>query len=239
MAQMMILNPRKRGGARRKPTAKQIAARRKFAALAKARAAKLNPKKRRKKAKRRSLNLNPSPNPMAKKSKRRASRRRRSVASWLRRRRGVRRNPILPRGFMATHLQPALVGAGGAVLNDMAVGKLITFLPPSLQGAEVRHLLKGITAVGLSMLASKSRVASSGLIRQGTVGALTCVIHDAARVQLQKALPGTPLGEYLSEVIGPWQGSLSWEGPGDELGEYLSGPTFDSLSYSETEESVS
>lgn len=215
---MMILNPRKRGGAKRKPSAKQLAARKKFIALAKARRAKLNPKKRRRKATRRTApKLNPV-TPMKRKRKS-SARRRRSPLRFFRRK--VRRNPILPRSFMDTHLQPALVGAAGALVNDVVVGKLVSFLPAGLQKPEIRHLVKGVTAVGLSMLAAKAKVANNVTIKAATVGALTCVLHDAGRAQLQKQLPTIALGEYLSEVMGPWDGMDSYSQ--DALGEYLSG----------------
>lgn len=215
MAAMMILNPRKRGGAKRKPSAAQLAARKRFIAMAKARRAKLNPKKRRRKVARRAApKLNPSP---IMKRKRKSSSRRRSPMRFFRGK--ARRNPILPRSFMDTHLQPALVGAAGALLNDVAVGKLVSFLPAGLQKPEIRHLVKGLSAVGLSMLAAKAKVANNATIKAATVGALTCVLHDAGRAQLQKQLPTIALGEYLSEVIGPWDGMESY----DQLSEYLSG----------------
>lgn len=236
MGQMMILNPKRRGRKGKKPSPAQLAARKKFIEMAKARRSKSKPKKRRKAstaAKRHTVKLNPG-NPMAKKSKRRASRRRRSVASYFRRRKGARRNPIMPRNFMDTHLQPALIGAGAAVVNDMAVGKLVGLLPASLQTPEARHLVKGISAIGLSMLAAKAKVANSTTIRQATVGMLTCVLHDAGRTQAQKFLPSIALGEYLSEVIGPWQGQLSYAGDEDGVGEYLSGSSdYTPISYEE------
>ena len=69
--------------------------------------------------------------------------------------------------------------------------------------------------------AAKAKVAGSSTIRNATVGALTCVLHDAGRAQAQKMLPTVALGEYLSEVIGPWQGIQSYSPTG--LSEYLSG----------------
>ncbi|HEX6217004.1 MAG TPA: hypothetical protein VFZ38_19355 [Vicinamibacterales bacterium] len=214
MAKMMILNPRRRGAKKRKPSAAQLAARAKFIAAAKARRAKLNPKRRRKSKRRAAPKLNPV-TPM--KRSRKSSRRRRSPLRFFRRK--ARRNPILPRSFMDTHLQPAMIGAAGAVLNDIAVGRVVKMLPASLQKQEIRHLVKGVSAIGLSMLAAKAKVASSATVKAATVGALTCVLHDAARAQVQKAMPSIALGEYLSEVMGPWDGMESYQG---QIGEYLS-----------------
>ncbi len=233
MPAMMILNPKRRGRKGKKPSAAQLAARKKFAAAAKARSAKLNPKKRRKaKAKkRRVVKLNPVA-PMSR--KRKSSKRRRSPLRLFRRK--AHRNPIMPRNFMDTHLQPALIGAAGALVNDIAVGKLVAKLPAGLQKAEIRHFVKGAAAIGLSMLASKAKVASGSTIRAATVGALTCALHDAGRLQAQKMLPGVALGEYLSEVVGPWQGMTSYDGG---MGEYLSAIEGDgesaSTAYSESE----
>lgn len=236
MALSITLNPSKRGAKRKKPSAAQLAARARFVAMAKARAAKLNPKKRRKATKakkRRAVKLNPVA-PMSRKRKS-SSRRRRSPLRIFRRK--AHRNPILPRSFMDTHLQPAMIGAVGALANDVAVGKLVSMLPAGLQKPEVRSLVKGVAAIGLSMLASKAKVAGGSTIRAATVGALTCALHDAGRVQLQKSLPAVSLGEYLSEVVGPWQGMNAYNGG---LGEYLSalpapGYTEGSASYAESE----
>lgn len=231
---MMILNPKRRGRKGKKPSAAQLAARKKFAAAAKARSAKLNPKKRRKaKAKkRRAVKLNPVA-PMSR--KRKSSKRRRSPLRLFRRK--AHRNPIMPRNFMDTHLMPAAIGAAGALVNDIAVGKLVAKLPAGLQKAEVRHFVKGVAAIGLSMLASKAKVASGSTIRTATVGALTCALHDAARLQAQKMMPQVALGEYLSEVQGPWQGMDSYNGG---MGEYLSaiegnGYSGESTAYSDAE----
>lgn len=217
MAQMLILNPSKRGKRKKKPSAAQLAARAKFAAAAKARAsAKRNPSKKRRKAKakRRAktvVKLNPSAPMKARKS----PRRRRSPLRHFSRK--ARRNPIVPRGFMDSHFKPAALGATGALLNDIAVGFVIGKLPAVLQKQELRHIVKGAAAVGLAALASKGKIASAPMVKQMTVGALTCVLHDATRAQVQKFVPGIAMGEYLSEVVGPWQG---YSGVG--MGEYLS-----------------
>lgn len=231
MAHMLIMNPSKRGKKKRKASAKQLAARAKFIAMAKARRkakVKSNPSKKRRrvkvKARRRSVvKSNPSPAPM----KRKNSRRRRRHSSprlrfW---RRKVRSNPIVPRGFMDSHLHPAIVGAVGALANDVAVGYLVNKLPAGLQKPEIRHLVKGVTAIALSMAAQKAKVASSSTVKAATVGALTCVLHDAGRAQAQKLLPTVALGEYLSEVIAPWPGITGYSptGLGSSMGEYLSG----------------
>lgn len=231
MAHMLIMNPRKRGAKKRKASAAQLAARAKFIAMAKARRkpkVKSNPSKKRRrskvKARRRSVvKSNPSPAPMKRKNARRRRRSSPRLRFW---RRKVRSNPILPRSFMDTHLQPAMIGAVGALANDVAVGYLVNKLPAGLQKPEIRHLVKGVTAIALSMAAAKAKIASGSTLRHATVGALTCVLHDAGRAQAQKMLPTVALGEYLSEVIGPWYGMQSYGPTGighAGMGEYLSG----------------
>lgn len=223
MAHMLIMNPSKRGARKRKASPAQLAARAKFIAMAKARrkkrkasAVKSNPVKRRRKAKRAAIKSNPVKPMKRTKSTRRRRRSSPRLRFW---RRKVRRNPIVPASFMSSHLQPALIGAAGALVNDVAVGHIVSKLPASLQKPEIRHLVKGVAAIGLSMVASKAKVASSSTIKLATVGALTCVLHDAGRAQLQKQMPDVALGEYLSEVLGPWAGMRSYS----PVGEYLSG----------------
>ena len=217
MASMLTINPHKRKAKRKRPSAKQVAARKKFAAMSRARAkaakgVKKNPRKRRKA---RPIKRNPSA-PMA---KRKTSRRRRSSGFKLFRRK-AKRNPIVSRSFMTSTLAPAAVGAVGATINDVAVGYLVAKLPASLQAPEMRQLVKGVAAVGLAALAGKAKIASSGTIKKGLDGALTCALHDAMRTQLQKFTPGVALGEYLSEVTGPFAvnriGTM-----GEQISEYL------------------
>lgn len=235
MANVLLLNPRKRKKSRRKggkkPSAAQLAARRKFIAMARSRArarkrsrfAPLNRTAARRRASK-TLRRSVQPayagvKPMARRSKlkRNPSRRRRRRAHARRLRRNpvrrLRRNPILPAGFMRTHIKPAAIGALGGLLNDIAVGALISKLPAKMQAPELRHLVKAMTAIGLGVVATKLKIASSSVVHDGIVGALTCVIHDGGRQQVQKMLPGIPMGEYLNEyVLG--ENSGAWSPPG-------------------------
>lgn len=207
MATMLTINPHKRKAKRKKPSAKQLAARKRFAAMARARAkaskssggVKTNPRRRKRKAVSH-IKRNPSA-PMA---KRKSPRRRRRSSGFRLFKRRAKRNPIMSRSFVSATLSPAAVGALGATINDAAVGYLVTKLPDSLQAAEVRQVVKGITAIGLAALASKAKITSSQTTKRMLDGALTCAIHDAMRTQAQKFLPSVPLGEYLSEVTGPF-----------------------------------
>lgn len=225
---MLIINPHKRGTkpktmkAKRKKKASpaQLAARRKFIAMAKARAkakrgSKVNPKKRKaaRKHKAKRVTVTAKRNPvMARKTKRRTKSKAKRRFSFR-----ARRNPIVPKGFGDSHIKPAIVGAAGALINDVAVGAIIKRLPVSMQRPELRHAVKALVAVGLGVAASKARIASSSMVKAATVGALTCVTHDAARAQVQKLLPSIQMGEYLSEVLGPVPYRAVGYGMGEQL----------------------
>lgn len=109
------------------------------------------------------------------------------------------RNPIVPRGFKDSHLMPAAIGAGGALVNDVAMGFVVSKLPASLQKPELRQLVKAGVAVGAGMLAEK--VTSKAIARQATVGALTCILHDLGRTQVQKILPAGLTLSGLGEIL--------------------------------------
>lgn len=218
MAKVLLINPSSRGKKRKRakgPSAKQLAARRKFVAMVRAKAAarkaaakpKKNPSRRPRKAKaRRARTIVPitvKVNPV-KRAKGSKSRRRRASRPYRTFRVRAKRNPIAKRGgFVSNTMVPALVGAAGAIINDAAVGAVLKHLPEEFQKPELRHAVKAASAIGLAMIASKSRIASRSLILNGTTGALACVFHDAGRAQVQKLLPNVPMGEYLSEVMGP------------------------------------
>lgn len=120
----------------------------------------------------------------------------------------ARHNPkrrMLPRaagGVVQTHGMPALIGAAGGVINDVAVGYLSGLLPASLQSGALRIVTKAGTAVGLGMLGE--RFVAKSTARMATVGALTCVLHDALRGIVGNFLPSVQLGEHLSEYLEPY-----------------------------------
>jgi len=217
MGKMLFINPSSRSAKRKRakaPSAKQLAARRKFIAMVRAKQAaakratkpKKNPSRPPRKAKaKRARTIVPitvKVNPV-KRAKGSKSRRRRASRPYRTFRVRAKRNPIARRGsFVSTTFVPALIGAAGAILNDAAVGAVLKHLPDEFQKPELRHAVKAASAFGLSMIASKSRIASRHLVVAGTTGALACVLHDAGRAQVQKLLPNVPMGEYLSEVIG-------------------------------------
>lgn len=106
-----------------------------------------------------------------------------------RRTRRVRRNPaITMRSVTNDLLIPAAVGAVGAIANDA----LFTYLPLPAQFKApgiARYASKGITAIGMTWLASMV-VRRETALRLG-VGALTCLTAEIAREFMTRTLPAT------------------------------------------------
>lgn len=132
MSQLLLLNPRKRGAKRRKaPSAKQLAARRRFAAMARGRAK----TKRASGSKRRRRSTSIVVMPVAA----HARRRRRAVALRRNPVRRLRRNPISGASMKASvrsllaSAQQAAIGGAGAVATDIAMGYAKPYLPASMQ----------------------------------------------------------------------------------------------------------
>lgn len=146
-----------------------------------------------------------------KRTRRRSPARRRTTTA--RRRTAARRNPAprrrrrtparrritraaynpRPRGVMGQvnqAMMPALQGAGGAIGLDLLMGFMP--LPPALSTGMVRHLVKGVGAVGVGMLAGM--VARPATARNMLQGSLTVVMHDMAKETLQTTMPNIPLG---------------------------------------------
>jgi hypothetical protein len=150
--------------------------------------------KRRRTTKRRSRRRNPIPgtaimaaNPVR--------RRRRSVARVTRRRR--RRNPIGVRGFMGAltaPLMPAVVGAAGAIGNEVAF-RFIP-LPANLKTGMIGTLSRAVVAVGLGM--ALDRVMGRKMASQMTAGALTVLAYGQLKGILATAAPQL-INEYISD----------------------------------------
>lgn len=145
MAQMMLVNPRKRRKAAKKKTAK-----RRRTTLARARS--------------------------------RAPVRRR------------RRNPIKMdmASIMKNTIMPSATAAGGAIAVDLALGYLP--LPAMMKTGPVRHLVKGVAAISMGLLAAnfvKPRTAELF-----ATGAMTVALYDAAKEGISNFAPNIRMGEY-------------------------------------------
>lgn len=164
----------------------------------------LNPHKRgtkgrkakRRKSKRRTAAPKLFANPVKRRRKRRAGR----VRTFAVR---ARRNPLpMPKNLISGMVIPAAQGAAGAIALSAANGMLIDKLPlpANMKAGVLRDVLKGVTAVGIGMLASK--VAASNAAKNIAVGAMTMVITDAARRALIRFAPGVNLAGLEEELMG-------------------------------------
>lgn len=234
MPLVTIVNPSPRKGAKmstrkKARTAKQKAATRRMIAAnrAKARAARAParsaPKRRR--AARKAA-------PAARRSPARRRSRRRTgtwpitsapAASRAGRKLRYRRpNPI---NFLTNTAVPAAIGAGGALVLDVAFGFLP--LPAQLKTGPMAPLVKVAGAVGMGMLASK--MVNRRVGEQLAAGALTVQIYNFAKGMLVKVgggkIPGLSMypdgymGEYVSGDEVP---AIGYTDSGMQVGEYVS-----------------
>jgi hypothetical protein len=135
-------------------------------------------------------------------------------------------------------IMPTMVGAGGAILTDVAMGMLP--LPATLKTGMMRPLVKSAAAMGMGMLAR-------GFVGRSTAnkimaGAFTVVAYDWMKTFIQRSMPQLTLGDAgsypeigyadpygLDAVIpvdddsgeGEWMGDLVDEGSIDDLGSLI------------------
>ena len=215
MPQILLINPRSRKKpARRKKVAKkrrtaaQRAATRKLVALNRSR--KRGGSKRRRR------------NPVAANPAKRR-RRRKTTARRVSRRR--RRNPIAGVSMRSVKSQVMEAGTGalGALGLDIANGYLP--IPANLKGGIVGTGVKALLAIGIGVLAAKTKLVGASTAGKMANGALTVVLHDELKKQVQNFAPGIQMGEYLDyDALSAYSGS--GYNPGyiddpDALGTYL------------------
>lgn len=114
-----------------------------------------------------------------------------------------KRNPrFLPTSFsgMVEPVLPALIGGGGALAVDIAIGQL-TVLPDDWKVGAKRSLLRAGLAFAIGMA---SRFALPGKWQryadQATAGALTVVAYDAMKGFVVEKWPQITLGAYTSDL---------------------------------------
>lgn len=219
MAEILLVNPRKRKSRRGKRRMSALqrkyfgGGRKKRRAVARA----ANP--RRRKRRKQNVYINPSP--------RRKRRSRRTLTRGARR----RRNPSLRGmgGSVINQVMPTLragfIGAAGAIGLDLLWGYGKAYLPASIAGSPLaQYGAKLLGAIAVGMIGGK---VLRGRGRDLATGAATVVIHDALKAQIQASFPAVQLGEYLSyaPVTGymPRAGQLLSTGLSGQVGEYLSG----------------
>lgn len=144
-----------------------------------------------------------------------------------------RRNPIQMGGLVNSLLMPALTASTGALLLDILWAKLP--IPGNLKSGSLQYVSKAVGAVGLAVIAEKTKVVNRQTANALGVGALTVVLHDALRGVIKSMVPSLGLGEYVGEYVGGlgyinagWPaGTLDAPNTAAGVGEYMSGANYD------------
>jgi len=211
MSEILLINPRKRGTTRKRNSKGRF----------------VKSSARRAPAKRRVTRRRRNPTALAANPIRRRTR---SVARKVSRR---RRNPIRARGIVA-QLMPAVKGAAGAVVTDLAY----RFLPTPGPLAMLKGPLAPVTRIGVAFGASKLASMVIGKKNAGEMlsGALTVIAYGLLNEHVLSRLPIVGVGEYVSGVgyndaamsfepsggVLPDPGMTDYEGEQVGMGEYLS-----------------
>ncbi len=119
--------------------------------------------------------------------------------------RHVRRNPIRTGrigAMLSGSVMPVAIGAGGALVADVALGFLP--VPASLQTPVAKPLVKAATAITLGIVAGMLTNRSTGA--KVMTGGLIVVTYDALRALIQKAAPTVPLGGLAEYPAVPYNG---------------------------------
>lgn len=194
MQQLLLVNPRKRRTSRKPRSAAQKAATRRMLSANRSRR---GVKRRTSHKRHSSYATNPAPR-----------RRRRSslVARHVKHHRR-RRNPISLRGMtggITAMLKSAALGAGGAIVTDVAYGYVKGYLPAMVQSPVAAdgsiqysyYAAKGAAAVGLGMLLRK--VIGAQKAGRMVEGSLTVTLHGLAQALVATSLPSVGMGKYIS-----------------------------------------
>jgi hypothetical protein len=112
-------------------------------------------------------------------------------------------------------LIPSAVGAGGALLLDIALG--LVPLPAVLTTGTMAPVVRVAGAVGIGMLAGKFLGKRRG--DQVAVGALTVTLYQAARGFLVGKVPG--LSGYVDGYNLLPDGTVGYISSGQQVGEYI------------------
>lgn len=135
-----------------------------------------------------------------------------------------RRNPSMGGifGSVIPLLKEGAIGAGGALLNDVAYGFGKKFLPDALQSGWGRTGTKLGFAVLLGLVAGK---VFPGQGRALAAGAATVTLHEAATSLMNQMAPSVPLGAYEDNLLGyddPAQQMGAYMRSGSQVGAYMS-----------------
>lgn len=202
MPSILLVNPRKRRTKKRRATRrKNPVAKKRRTAAQKAATRKMIA------ANRRSRGSTRRKNPVKRKARRAAApvRRRRTAARRSTRR---RRNPVSPT-FSMRSIQNQVIDAGmgavGALGLDVVQGYLP--IPANLKTGLVGTGVKALLAIGLGVVAAKTKLVKSSTAAKFANGALIVVLHDELKKQVATFAPGIQMGEYLDDFSLGYYGS--------------------------------
>lgn len=133
-------------------------------------------------------------------------------------------NPInSPMGFVKQTLVPSAVGAGGALGLDVLLGFATPYLPDSVTSSPIfRPMVRIAGAVGLGMLATK--VVGRKMGEQIAAGAITVTVYDVLKGLVKSVAPTLALGENDYTAMGYYSPGMQ---VGNEeisgMGQYVEG----------------
>lgn len=93
-----------------------------------------------------------------------------------------------------------LQGAMGALALDITLGYLP--IPANLKAGLVGTGVKALLAIGIGVVGSNLKVIKASTAKVWSNGALTVVLHDELKKQVQAFLPVIQMGEYLDTNMG-------------------------------------
>lgn len=100
--------------------------------------------------------------------------------------------------ILQKQIQPAAIQASGAIGLDVVYGYFGQFIPAQLNTGMVRHVTKGVIALGLGFVASNFM--KNNTANEMAKGALTVTMHGAFKEALQQFMPAIPLGMDTAEL---------------------------------------
>ena len=120
-------------------------------------------------------------------------------------------------------LMEAGTGAVGALGLDVIQGYLP--IPANLKVGLIGTGVKALLAIGMGVVASKVKIVRGATANKMVNGALTVVLHDELKKQVQNFAPGIQMGEYIGDDGMGYYGSGYPAGVMDEgyggMGTYL------------------
>lgn len=125
------------------------------------------------------------------------------------RRRRVRRrsNPALTMRSVQSQLMEAGTGAVGALGLGVIQGYLP--IPANLKGGIVGTGVKALLAIGMGVVAQKTKIVKPATAAKLANGALTVVLYDELKGLVANYAPGIQMAEYLDPGMGYYGSGLT------------------------------